>query len=97
YEEKVVDLIIARASVTDKAVSKEELLKEDELPEGFGEPAKPTRKKAVKPKAKAGGEVEPGPTTKVAGSPAKAKTAVKAPADQPKAKPSRAKAKAAPR
>jgi len=41
YEEKVVDLIIGRASVTDKEVSKEELLKEDELPEGFGEPAEP--------------------------------------------------------
>jgi len=36
YEEKVVDLILARAAVTDKPVSKEALLAEDELPEGYG-------------------------------------------------------------
>jgi trigger factor len=37
YEEKVVDLIIGKATVTDLVVSKEELLKEDDLPEGFGD------------------------------------------------------------
>lgn len=36
YEEKVVDLILGRATVKERAVSKEELLKEDDLPEGFG-------------------------------------------------------------
>ena len=46
YEEKVVDLILARATVADKAVSKEELLRDDELPEGFGGPAT----KSAKPK-----------------------------------------------
>jgi len=46
YEEKVVDLILARASVADKAVSKEELLKEDDLPEVVTAPAK----KSAKPK-----------------------------------------------
>jgi len=30
YEEKVVDLIVGLAEVTDKPISKEELLKEDE-------------------------------------------------------------------
>ncbi len=61
YEEKVVDLILARAQVTDKAVSKEELLKEDEPPASFIAPEKPAKKaKAAKtkgetlaPKAKA--------------------------------------------
>ena len=46
YEEKVVDLIIGRATVTDKAVSKEELLKEDDLPEAYGDPpAAPSRRR----------------------------------------------------
>ena len=37
YEEKVVDLILATAKVTDKKVSKDELEAEDDLPEGYGE------------------------------------------------------------
>ena len=37
YEEKVVDLILERAKVEDVPVSKEELFKEDEMPEGYGE------------------------------------------------------------
>ena len=36
YEEKVVDLILERAKVEDVAVSKEELFKEDDMPEGYG-------------------------------------------------------------
>jgi trigger factor len=36
YEEKVVDLIISKAQVTDESVSKEELLKDDDLPPGYG-------------------------------------------------------------
>ena len=36
YEEKVVDLIVGRANVTDRAVSKAELLREDDMPEGYG-------------------------------------------------------------
>ena len=39
YEEKVVDLIISRAQVTDMAVSKEELLRDDDLPPGYGSEA----------------------------------------------------------
>ena len=37
YEEKVVDLILERAQVEDTPVSKDELFKEDEMPEGYGE------------------------------------------------------------
>lgn len=51
YEEKVVDLILGRASVDDKAVSKDELMAEDEMPEGYGEAEK--AKPAAKGKAKA--------------------------------------------
>jgi trigger factor len=36
YEEKVVDLIISKAQVTDLPVSKEELLRDDDLPPGYG-------------------------------------------------------------
>jgi trigger factor len=36
YEDKVVDAIFAAAKVTDEKVSKEKLLEEDELPEGYG-------------------------------------------------------------
>jgi trigger factor len=52
FEEKVVDLILSRADVTDKPVTKDELMAEDELPEGYGEEAK-AETKARKPKAKA--------------------------------------------
>lgn len=57
YEEKVVDLILSRARVTDKAVSKEELLKEDEPPapkptkKARAVKAPPAKAKAVKPEA----------------------------------------------
>jgi trigger factor len=36
YEEKVVDFIVGRATVTEREVPKEELLREDDLPEGYG-------------------------------------------------------------
>lgn len=37
FEDKVVDLILSKAKVEEKAVSKDELLKEDDLPEGYTE------------------------------------------------------------
>jgi trigger factor len=37
FEDKVVDLILSKAKVDEKQVSKDELLKEDDLPEGYGE------------------------------------------------------------
>ena len=36
FEDKVVDLIVSKAKVEEEAVSKDELLKEDEMPEGYG-------------------------------------------------------------
>jgi trigger factor len=36
YEENVVDYIMSQATITDVPVSKEELLREDDLPEGYG-------------------------------------------------------------
>ncbi|MDO9430658.1 MAG: trigger factor [Pseudomonadota bacterium] len=35
FEDKVVDLIVAKATVADEKVSKEELLKEDDMPDGY--------------------------------------------------------------
>ncbi len=37
FEDKVVDLILSKAKVDEKQVSKDELLKEDDLPAGYGE------------------------------------------------------------
>ena len=37
FEDKVVDLIVSLAKVKDKKVSKDELMKEDDLPEGYSE------------------------------------------------------------
>ena len=59
YEDKVVDLIFGLAKVEDKAVSKDELMADDELPENYGgdkPAAKP--KKAAKAKAEAKPEAE---------------------------------------
>ena len=36
FEDKVVDLIVERAKVEDQKVTKDDLLKDDELPEGYG-------------------------------------------------------------
>jgi trigger factor len=36
FEDKVVDLIVDKAKVKDQKVTKEDLLKEDDLPEGYG-------------------------------------------------------------
>ncbi len=69
FEEKVVDLILGRAEVTDKPVTKDELMAEDDLPEGYTDAsksdAKPAKAKAAKPakaKAKAAeAQAEPAP------------------------------------
>ena len=36
FEDKVVDLIVDKATVTEEKVSKEDLLKEDDMPDGYG-------------------------------------------------------------
>ena len=85
YEDKVVDLIFRVAKVADKPVSKDELMADDELPEGYGgEDSKPAKKAAPK-------------KTKVEEPAAEAKPAkaAKAKEDAPAEKP--AKAKAAPK
>src|SRR5581483_7420812 len=67
FEEKVVDLILSQADVTDKPVSKDELMAEDDLPEGYtdaSKAAKPAKAKAAKPKAakaEEAGEAEAAP------------------------------------
>ena len=102
YEEKVVDLILGRADVSEKAVSKEKLLEEDDLPEGISEPVAP--KKAAKSKAKAEkaeaspeAEVKPAAKAKAVkvevAMPVEAKPAAKAKAAAPAAKPKAAKPK----
>jgi len=98
YEEKVVDLIFGLAQITDKTVSREDLLREDELPEGYGasEEAKPARGKAAKAKtAKAADAVAAEPAAKAAAAPKKAApkaSAAAADAKAPAAKPAPAKA-----
>ena len=72
FEEKVVDLIIAEASVTDKKVSIEELMNapEEQAPATKKKPAKkPGKKPAKKPEKKM--------ATKKVASPAKKKPAAK--------------------
>ncbi len=50
FEDKVVDLIVEKAKVKDTKVSKDELLKDDDLPAGYGddEAPKPTKKAPAK-------------------------------------------------
>jgi trigger factor len=53
FEDKVVDLIVEKAKVKDTKVSKDDLMKDDDLPAGYGddeaaEPAKKPAKKAAK-------------------------------------------------
>ncbi|HXU99731.1 MAG TPA: trigger factor [Caulobacteraceae bacterium] len=94
YEEKVVDLIIGRAKVAEKEVSKEVLLAEDELPEGILEAKPKPKPKSAKakapsakaePKAKAAGPARETPA-KTDGEP-KAKAAAKPKAAAKEAKP----------
>ncbi|HEY2480792.1 MAG TPA: trigger factor, partial [Caulobacteraceae bacterium] len=95
YEEKVVDLILGKAQVSDLEVSKETLLAEDELPEGISAPAKPAKAAKAKaaPKAKAE-KVETAPAE--AKAPARAKgPAKKVPATAEAAKPKAAAKKPA--
>jgi trigger factor len=61
YEDKVVDYILERATVTEKSVSKEDLLKEDDLPEAFSAPAETSQKAPKKSAARAKAKPEPAP------------------------------------
>ena len=91
YEEKVVDLIIGRAQVSEEEVSKEKLLEEDELPEGISEEPKKVAKKPAK--AKAAPAEEPAPKAKAAAKPKTAKAEEATPKPKAPAKPKATKAK----
>ncbi len=68
YEEKVVDLILARAQVADVATSKEALFAEDEMPEGYGDASPATSE----PEAPVDSAAEAEAATEVAASEPKA-------------------------
>jgi trigger factor len=53
YEDKVVDLIFNKAKIDEKAVSKDELMADDELPDEYNSGDKKPAKKAAPKKAKA--------------------------------------------
>ena len=94
YEDKVVDVIFGLAQIKDRPVSREDLLKDDDLPEGYGDAPAAKAKPAKAAKAKsAPAKAEPAKAAKVetakAGKAAQAKAAAKAPA-----KPKAAKTKA---
>ncbi len=80
YEEKVVDLILSKAKVEDQPVSKDELFRDDDLPEGYAEggaePAKADAKPAKKPAAKKA-KADASPEAAAAAEPAEAKPAKK--------------------
>jgi trigger factor len=90
YEEKVVDHIIAIAKVADRPVSKEELLRDDDLPDGYGEAGaapeakKPARKKATKAKAETQ-DAAPAATAEAEAAPAEAPKPARKRAAKPKA------------
>ncbi len=105
YEDKVVDLLFSLAQVKDRPVSKEDLLKDDDLPEAYGagkseaeaKPAKPS--KAAKAKAEPAAEeakAEAVPAAKAKPAKAEAKPAkADAKPAKPEAKPVKAEAKPA--
>ncbi len=69
YEEKVVDFIVGRATVTEREVSKEDLLREDDLPEGYGASETEAETKA-EPQAETGAEAKPKSKAKAKAKPA---------------------------
>ena len=89
YEEKVVDLIISKAQVTDVPVSKEELLRDDDLPPGYAVEEQPAS-------AEAAPETAPDTSERAQTLVADAETAEAAPAKPKAAKPRAPKAKKAP-
>ena len=92
FEEKVVDLILSRADVTDKPVTKDELMAEDELPEGYGEEGAPEAKAKKPAKAKAKAETSVEATAEEAPPPKKKAAKPKAEAaDEPEAAPAKPK------
>ena len=94
YEDKVVDLLFGMATVTDKSVTKDELMAEDDLPEGYGdaEPKAKAKKPAAKAKAKTAEPAEDAPATEDAAPKKKAAPKAKAEAAaEPEAAPAKPK------
>jgi trigger factor len=74
YEDKVVDLLFRLAKVTDQPVSKDELMAEDELPEGYGSAEEKPAQKAKETKAAASKKAKAEePAAEAEAKPAKAK------------------------
>jgi trigger factor len=107
YEDKVVDYILGKATVTEKSVSKEDLLKEDDLPEAFSAAAESPKKTAKKAPAKSKTKPSAEPaaaeaesiaeaTTTTAGK-GRAKASKVEPSAEASAPPKAAKAKAKPK
>jgi trigger factor len=98
FEEKVVDLILGRADVTDKPVGKDELMAEDDLPEGFTDASKADKPaKAAKGKAKAAkAEVQAEPAPAAEAKPAAKQARAKAKPAKADTAPADSKAEAAP-
>jgi len=84
FEQKVVEMLFSLAAVTEKKVSKDELLAEDDLPEGYGGSDAPKAKKAEAKKAEPKDKAEPKAEDKKAKSKADAKPAAKKPAPKKK-------------
>ncbi|HEY1447923.1 MAG TPA: trigger factor [Caulobacteraceae bacterium] len=98
YEEKVVDLIIGSAQITDLEVSRDKLFEEDELPEGISEPAPKkaaAKAKGVKTKTPVAAEVVEAATESVAPAPVASEPSAPEPVAKT-SKPKTAKAKPAP-
>jgi trigger factor len=99
YEDKVVDLILSQAAVTEKPVTREALLAEDELPEGYGaaKPAdeSPAAEAAPKPKKRSAKAKAVEPESAEAAAPAPAEAAEGEAAAKPKPAKKSKKAQAA--
>jgi trigger factor len=97
YEDKVVDLLFGLAQIKDKPVSKEDLLKDDDLPEAYGAGKSEDEAKPAKPAKAAKAKAEPAKAAEEVK--AKPAPAAKAKAEAKPAKPAPAKveAKAAPK
>jgi trigger factor len=94
YEDKVVDLIFNRAKIDEKAVSKDELMADDELPDEYNSGGDKTPAKKAAPKKAKAESAEEAPAAEA--KPAKT-AAPKAAKDEAPAEKPAAKAKAAPK
>ncbi len=95
YEDKVVDLLFGLAQIKDKPVSKEDLLKDDDLPAAYGAEASDDEAKPAKATKPAKAKAAPVKAPEAQAEPAKPAKADAKPVKGPKDEPAKA-AKAAP-